>query len=321
MTAIALTSAAAALCQRSLESQSHVPPQELLEQVFEHHWLNDDMFDKAHIMADLFSLQLGFFGGIKDIAQEAIHGLFLLDEVNQIPKSRMGCAVSWPQCEHPPLHDIPTWLHEQYLKEWIKIPIVHEQSFEYVENAFQNDMTLFHGTISKCAHKIIQVGFLPGPNGHVKNKKYYQGAFMARDFSTACFRSDMTRHVREDRIYDFGSCPCVLEMRTSSALVKNYHKHNADLFVLPGCQGKLLQGLRIEAIHFNHRFVQNYRSLHHPELRNQIKLHGGVTACICGGGRQMNDFCSCGKVSFDPWSEFKKLGKYYVCRDCYKLWR
>ena len=144
---------------------------------------------------------------------------------------------------------------------------------------------------------------------------------MARDFWTASFRSDMTRHVREDRIYDFESCPCVLEMRTSSTLVRNYYKHNGDLFVLLGCQGKLLQGLRIEAIHFNCRFVQTYRALRCPELRHEIKLHGGVIACICGGGRQMNDFCSWGKVSYNPWSEFEKLGVFYVCHDCYTLWR
>lgn len=306
--------------QRSLELSS-APLYSLLEHLLERQWLDERNCSKSRIMADLFSPQLVFFGGMTDIAHEAIRGLALLDEANMAPQSRLGRPVSWQECQSPPLHGIPVHLHDRYMMEWMKIPVLHDNDLEYVDNAFKDDMTLFHGTIAKCAHQITQIGFLPGPNGHVKNKRYYKGAFMARDFSTACFRGDMTRHIRADGIYDFESCPCVLEMRTSSALVKNFHKHNPDLFVLPGCQGKVLQGLRIEAIHFNSRFVQNYRALHSSELRLELKSNGGVLACICGGGRQMNDFCSCGKVSFDPWRDFKKLGKFYVCHDCYELWR
>ena len=310
---------AISLHERSLEPQPTLPPCVLLEQVMEHHWLNDDMFVKASEIADLFSLQLRFFGGKEHIAQEAIRGLFLLDKVNMVPHSGICDAVGWDQCEHPPLDGIWPRDHEQYLKEWIKIPIKH--NFEYVDNFWKDDITLFHGTIAKAAHKIIQVGFVPGPNGHVKNKRYYEGAFMARHFSKACFRGDMTRNLGTDGIYNFASCPCVVEMRTSSALVKKYHKHDPDLCVLPGGQGQLLQGLRIDAIHFNRRFVENYRALHCPVLRNLINEHGGVLKCLCGGGRQMNDFCSCAKVSFNPRQDFTKLGNYFVCHECFKLWR
>ena len=307
--------------QRSLESQSNAPLVSLLEQSLKHCWQNECNESKARTMADLFSQQLGFFGSATNIAEDALRGLILMDEENMGSQSTIGRAVSWQECTSPPLHGIPLWQQDQYLKEWTMIPVLHDKDIQYVDDAFNDDMTLFHGTIAKCAFKIIEIGFLPGPNGHVKNKKYYQGAFMARQFSTACFRGDMTRHVRADGIYDFESCPCVLEMRTSSALVKNFHKHNPDLFVLPGGQGKVLQGLRIEAVHFNSRFVQNYRALHSPELRVQIQSHGGALACICGGHRQINDFCSCGKVSFDPWRDFQKLGKNLVCPSCYALWR
>ena len=54
------------------------------------------------------------------------------------------------------------------------------------------------------------------------------------------------------------------------------HVREDDLFVLPGARGRVLQGLRLDAVHFNRRFVQNYLSLHSVDLRRQIVAHGGV---------------------------------------------
>lgn len=271
--------------------------------------------------AELFSPHLDFFGGKTEIAHEAIRGFRVMDEANMCPRSTLSLsdASSWRALERPPLDGVPVFLHEQFLNEWLRIPMLHES--EYVENACGDDLTLFHGTIAKSAHMITKIGFLPGPNGHVKNRRYYEGAFMARQFYPACRRGDMTRHIREDGIYDFESCPCVLEMRTSSMLVKNYHKHNPDLYVLPGTRGTVLQGLRVDAVHFNRRFVQNYWALHSVELRRQIVARGGVVETVCGGGRQLKDFCTCGKVSFNPWVEFEKLGRSYVCHACAPMWR
>ena len=58
-------------------------------------------------------------------------------------------------------------LREQFLDEWVKIPILQENA-NYVESS--DDVTLFRGPIAKCAFKIAQVGFVPGPNGDAKNK-------------------------------------------------------------------------------------------------------------------------------------------------------
>lgn len=311
-----------ALASRSLSSSGSAPPVSLVARFQEHTFQNDEILEKCWSISDLFSPHLDFFGGNLDIAYEAVRGFILLDEADKCPYSTMGRPIPWRELESPPpLSGIPLSLHEQFLDSWVKIPVVHGNNIEYVEDAFNDDVTLFHGTISKSAKKIVDIGFLPGPNGKVKNRKYYEGAFMSKGFSPACYRSDMTRHVREDLIYEFESCPCVLEMRTSSALLVNYHKHNPDLFVLPGSRGKVLQGLRIEAIHFNTRFVQNYRALHSPELRAQIKAHGGVLETICGGLRQLKDFSTCGAVSFDPYSDFMKLGKHRFCPKCHALWQ
>ena len=250
-------------------------------------------------MANLFAPHLEFFGGKKDIADEALRGFLLLDEVNMFPHSTLGRQIRWGDLESPPLSGIPAYLHPYFLRDMIKIPVTHSNDIgnvDYVENLFNDDVTLFHGTIAKCALKIVDIGFLPGPNGHVKNRKYYEGAFMSKGFSPACYRSDMTRHVQDDKVYSFESCPCVLEMRTSSALLVHYHKHNRDLCVLPGTRSKVLPGLRIEAVHFNTWFLQNYRQLEHSELRAKIKARGGVLETICGGHRQLTDFSSCGAV-------------------------
>ena len=135
------------------------------------------------------------------------------------------------------------------------------------------------------------------------------------------FPAEMTRHVLNDQIYDFGSCPCVVEMTTSEACLVKYHKRNQELFVLPGEQGTILTGLRIEAVHFNWRYVQNYRRLHSEDLRQHIVARGGVLEVMCGGRRQMQDFSTCGAVSFNPWTEFVKVGRYYMCPLCAELWR
>jgi hypothetical protein len=287
----------------------------------EHTFQNVDVYDKCVDMANLFSPHLQFFGGKLDIPLEALRGFLIMDEANMCTKTTLGSPIPWRQLKSPPsLARVDINLHDQFLDDWMKIPVAHT-NVEYVENVYNDDVTLYHGTIAKCAYSIVKIGFLPGPNGHVKNRKYYKGAFMSKGFSPACYRSDMTRHVEADNIYNFSSCPCVLELRTSSARLVNYHRHNPDLFVLPGSRGKALQGLRVEAIHFNKRFVQNYRALHSSSLRAQIVARGGVVEVMCGGRRQLSDFSTCGKVSFDPWTEFVKLGQAWVCRECYALWR
>ena len=93
------------------------------------------------------------------------------------------------------MRGVPESLHNRFLSEWVRIPLLHES--EYVENG--DDLTLYHGTIAKCGLMIATIGFLPGPNGHVKNKRCYHGAFMSTNFYTAMFQSDMTRQRRPSR--------------------------------------------------------------------------------------------------------------------------
>ena len=160
------------------------PPISLVSAMEQHTFGHADVEAKCIQMTELFSPHLNFFGGKLDIAEEALRGFILLDEVGMCPHSTMGSPVPWRQLESPPSLDcISVGLREQFLDEWIKVP-VSQRNFEYLEN--NDDVTLFHGTISKCAKSIVDIGFLPGPNGHVKNRKYHEGAFMSKNFSPAC---------------------------------------------------------------------------------------------------------------------------------------
>ena len=115
----------------------------------QHTFGHADVEAKCIQMTELFSPHLNFFGGKLDIAEEALRGFILLDEVGTCPLSKMGSAIPWRQLESPPSLDcISVGLREQFLDEWIKVP-VWQSKVEYVENVNNDDVTLFHGTITK----------------------------------------------------------------------------------------------------------------------------------------------------------------------------
>ena len=85
----------------------------------EHHTFGHaDVEAKCIQMTELFSPHLNFFGGKLDVAEEALRGFILLDEVGMCPHSTMGSAVPWRQLESPPSLDcISVGLREQFLDE------------------------------------------------------------------------------------------------------------------------------------------------------------------------------------------------------------
>lgn len=148
------------------------PNVSLLEQIGRHDFANDDVETKCRQLCELFAPHLEAFGMKSGYyAQEALRGFFMMDDANTCPRTTKGEAshIRWRDLENPPLDGIEAGLRQQFLNEWVKIPIEHHS--EYVDNTYNGDVTLFHGTIAKCAKLIMEIGFLPGPNGHVKNRK------------------------------------------------------------------------------------------------------------------------------------------------------
>ena len=175
---------------------------QLLNMIREHRFQNTKVEINCHTILKLFRPDLGFFGCDIRLAADALCGYMYLDEANTCPESALGSAVPWcaygtTAAEVPTLRGVPDFLHKKFLDEWVRIPLLHKS--KYMENAFNDDLTLFHGTIAKCGLMIATIGFLPGPNGHVKNKKCYHGTFMSTNFYTAMFQSDMTRQRRPSR--------------------------------------------------------------------------------------------------------------------------
>ena len=209
-------------------------------------------------------------------------------------------------------------------EEWYRqaVDMTDPEAFPY-QQPDGPSVIFYHGTTTGVCFRILKCGaFIPGLNGHTKGKSHYKGCFGSTNFSVASFRGDQTRglSLEDDCIYTFSCCPVVLELEASCAHLKTYKSGRPELKVFPGRPGFFLAGIRLGAIHWNKRFVTNYRSLHDPDIRRQIREHGGVFKVCCGGQRQVHDFQSCGAWSPFPWNDFEKLGKYYVCKQCAARW-
>ena len=184
-----------------------------------------------------------------------------------------------------------------------------------------SDVTFYHGTTAWAAYRIIRGGgFFPGVNGHTKKRRHYRGCFGSTFFDVAALRGDPTRHLAEDNIYTFASCPCTLELQASSAHLVRYHRHSKPLFVLPGQEGQVLPGIRVKVVWWNAMRVHNFACLTFlPDVRAVVRQRGGIKA-LCGGGRQWQDFQCCGKAIHNLWeppvpgitSESEKVGKFWL---------
>ena len=180
---------------RTLAVQSSPYDAQLLDTILKHNFQNTDVEINCHAVLELFRPHLKFFGCDFRLAADALRGYMYLDERNTCPKSRLGTATRWrASAEVPTLRGVPESLHNRFLSEWVRIPVLHEN--KYVENG--DDLTLYHGTIAKCGLKIAEIGFLPGPNGHVKNKRCHKGAFMSTNFYTDFYQES------EDEDADMG---------------------------------------------------------------------------------------------------------------------
>ena len=119
-------SAVTMLALRSAAPKWSAPPASLLAWLVDHVFDNDDVEAKVYTTAKLFSPHLEFFGGMTQIAHEAIRGFIMLDEANTCPRSTLSHSrtSSWRTLESPPLDGIPVW----FLNEWLRIPMLHEAS-------------------------------------------------------------------------------------------------------------------------------------------------------------------------------------------------
>ena len=66
--------------------------------------------------------------------------------------ARSATPMPHTAAEVPTLCGVPDFLHKKFLDEWVRIPLLHKS--EYVENAFDDDVTLYHGTIAKCGLRL-----------------------------------------------------------------------------------------------------------------------------------------------------------------------
>ena len=90
-----------------------------------------------------------------------------------------------------------------------------------------------------------------------------------------------------------------------------------------------MPGVRVKAVWWNARRVHNFACLTYvPEVRAAVRRRGGVMA-LCGGGRQRFDFPCCGRMIHTWWEApepgmsfaGEKVGKYWMCTDCARMWR
>ena len=161
-------------------------------------------------------------------------------------------------------------------------------------------------------------GFIPGRNGHAKGKRHVKGCFGSTKFENAKQRGDQTRNVdRTTGVPSLQNCPVVLELRAEMASLTNYKRGSPELFCAEGRPGALLPGVAVVAVHWNKRFVANYRALGNADVQAKITRGGGIFVMLCGQGRQVHDFQSCGCHDAD---NFIWLGKYKVCKRCHPLW-
>ena len=280
--------------------------------------------DSLTSMGQALHSSLGFDeGGAVLRLDELVEGLATLHGDDVHLTARVGPPVLLPNLERLPQMSNHSRVN---VTEWARQKIIVES--QHGEDCFNDSyggpsVTFYHGTIGYCAERIMNGGgFIAGENGHTKGKTHFKGCFGSKQFDEACYRSDPTRLIREDGIYDFASCPVVCEFTASHWQLRNFHRRNKQLVVLPGNEGALLPGLRLQAVYWNMRLVRNYLALQDPALRADILRRGGVRDRLCGTGRQFQDFRTCGAVLGEYGSNScKKLGKNYVCEHCYNEWR
>ena len=195
-------------------------------------------------------------------------------------------------------------------------------------------VVFYHGTILAAAHGIAKAGgFLPGENGHTKGKRHYKGCFGSTYMDTAYYRGDPTRYLEADGVYSLASCPVILELEASCLHIVRYNRRVNHCVCVPGLQGQVLGcDCGPFAIWVNAALAHNYISLtYQPALRKVVTDSGGIVKACCGGGRQMLDFPSCGRIvrsprcsnpEFMPASAVvgQKVGQYLMCKRCAPQW-
>ena len=301
-----------------------VAPMELFAVDYE--WQLSSCFEKARHVTIALAETYDFDNKGVVRTNEVIEGFRAIDDAMFEWDTTLGHLVPWNS--HTPQPETSSKFMMSEAEQWFRQEVVMTPKDAATGSfVFDNDgpsQTFYHGTIAFCAYSIwAGGGFIPGENGHTKAKRHCKGCFGSSMFDTACRRGDQTRYIDSDGVYSFGSCPVTLELEAKCANLTRYHRHNSQVFVVEGKPGVVLPGVVIKAIWWNKRFVENYRKLTYDRaLRAQV-VQAGIYAAICGYGRQKEDFSSCGRVCNNPWSdsEFEKVGKYYMCRQCAAAWR
>jgi len=288
-------------------------------------WQVQESWEKAHALFRVLSERYDFNDKTSTIRwEEVLDGMHTFDDANFACETGFRDMEKWSDRQVPPL------LNPGHFdtREWCRQEVVMTPNDKgrFVDDADGPSQTFYHGTIAVCAYLIIQGGgFIPGENGHAKAKRCCKGCFGSSIFNIASCRGDQTRHLEDDDVYSFLSCPLTLELEAKCAHLTHYHQRNKQVFLVEGKPGVIVPGVKVKALWWNMRFVQNYRRLETDiELRASVISGGGVYEACCGYGRQRNDFQSCGRVCVNPWScqsEFEKVGRSYMCKKCAAFWR
>jgi hypothetical protein len=272
--------------------------------------------EKLLHMATAFSRHFDLANGTC-LHHEIIAGFEVMNDGGFEPNVELGTSQSWSDTNMP---------NQQFThkEEWFRQPVcitMHDGSHPFHDMGSPST-TFYHGTTAGVAYLICKSGaFIPGNNGHTKGKTHFKGCFGSTQFQVAMFRGDQTRGLdNSGGVYDFTCCPVVLEFQALCAGIRRYHKYNPAMIVIPGQPGKYLPGLRLMAVHWNVRFVQNYRRLQDSSVRCRIQQLGGVFSACCGGQRQQQDFQGCGAWTDNVYRDFVRLGRHHVCERCHSRW-
>jgi hypothetical protein len=170
---------------------------------------------------------------------------------------------------------------EYYLlrrQEWFRLGLHVDASNGTID--FDDKPIMFHGTEWGSANKILMQseGFITGGGTHRVRGRSLSGCWCVPTLGDALTRADPTRYV-----YNGGfsrlSCPVVLELRP--AWLRRVP--GSTMHCCTSQTGHQHEGLLIQAIHFNTRFMQNYMELERAAVVRELKLDSvRCRRCSCG---------------------------------------
>ena len=164
--------------------------------------------DAEQAVLDVAAPLASFGEEVPTASGELLDGVRSLDEAGALPQAMLGPMTRYmdlPPHQRPSMQS-ESWMQtetQHLLRQPVHVTLRNDAGFitdTMIQGA--SDVTFYHGTTAWAAHRIIRGGgFIPGLNGHTKNRRYYRGCFGSTFFDVAHFRGDPTRHLADDLIY------------------------------------------------------------------------------------------------------------------------